>query len=532
MIDIHDSSYKRPRPAVLLILDGFGVAPDAKGNAITQAQMPTFQKCVKTYPAMTLRASGEEVGLSWGEMGNSQVGHLSIGAGRVYYQMLPRIDRSIDTGEFLKNEAFLSAMNHVKKNGSTLHLIGLISSGRVHSLNEHCYALLQMAKEQGISNVAIHAFLDGRDTLYNAGIDFISELEEKMQFLGIGKLASFCGRYFAMDRDNRWDRIAKAYEAMVFAKGPQARDAIEAIKTSYAKEIYDEQIVPTILVVDEKPVAIVNNHDAIIFFNFRPDRMREITKAFILPTFDKFERPFLEDLFVVTMGEYEENLPVTIAFPPIKIKNSLAEVFSKEGLKQLHIAETEKYAHVTFFLNGTNEEPFPLEDRVIIPSPGVASYDEVPQMSLFKITDRLLKEIKEETYDFIVANFANPDMVAHTGNLPATIKACEMVDQCLSKIIEAVLRVGGVVFLTADHGNAEEILNIQSQEMDKEHSTNPVPFLIIGKMFEGITAPTGEVPDGDLSLVPPIGMLADVAPTILSILGITKPEEMTGESLL
>jgi len=532
MSDTNDY-HKRPRPIMLLILDGFGIAPDAEGNAVTRSKMPFFHKLVESYPAMTLRASGEEVGLSWGEMGNSEVGHLAIGSGRVYYQMLPRINRSIDTGEFFQNKAFLQAINHVKQQGSTLHLIGLVSGGRVHSLDEHAHTLLQLAKQEGLNDVVVHAILDGRDTLYNAAVDFIQTLQEKMQSLGIGRLASLSGRYYAMDRDNRWDRVQKAYEAMVFGKGVLAQDALEALKDSYAKEVYDEQFVPTVLTKEGKPVATIKDNDAIIFFNFRPDRMREITKAFVLPTFDKFERPsFLSELFVVTMAEYEKGLPVTVAFSPIQLQNTLAEVISKEGLRQLHIAETEKYAHVTFFLNGTNEQPFPLEDRAIIPSPNVASYNEVPEMSVYKITDRILKEIKEETYDFIVANFANPDMVAHTGDFAATIKACESVDECIEKITQAILRSDGMLFITADHGNAEETINIQSQGMDKEHSTNPVPFLVICKSLEGVAAATGEVLNGDLSLVPPIGMLADIAPTILHFLEIEKPAEMTGEALL
>jgi len=515
-----------------MICDGFGVAPDSEGNAITRAQMPNFKKWVSLYPAMTLRSSGEEVGLSWGEMGNSEVGHLAIGAGRVYYQMFPRINRDIAAGDFGKNPAFVQAAEHVKKHGSTLHLIGMVSAGRVHSMDDHCHALLQFAKEQGITKVAVQAILDGRDTLYNAGIDFVTTLQNKMTELGVGQIASLSGRYFAMDRDNRWDRVEKAYNAMVKGEGATAENPLEAIKASYAKEVYDEEFPPTVIVKDGKPVAPVQDNDAIIVFNFRPDRSREITKALVLPDFDKFDRQKRENLFPVTMGEFEAGLPVTVAYPPEKIQKCLAQVISDAGLKQLHIAETEKYAHVTFFLNGTFEEPFPGEDRAIIPSPKVASYNEAPAMSAREVADRVVAEIAAEKYDLIAMNFANPDMVGHTGDLNATIQAMAVIDECMGKIVDATLEKGGVVFMTADHGNAEELKNLRTGDIDKEHATNPVPFLIIGKQFEGQPSVAGEVPNGDLSLMPPVGMLADVAPTILAVLGIPQPPEMTGQPLI
>jgi len=523
---------QRPRPAVLLILDGFGVAPDSEGNAITRAKMPHWRELVRTYPTMTLRASGEEVGLSWGEMGNSEVGHLAIGAGRVYYQLFPRINRDIATGDFFKNRSLLSAVEHAKKNGSALHLIGLLSAGRVHAMDEHCHALLRLAKDQGLTRVFVHAVLDGRDTIYNAGIDFVSTLQEKMREIGVGKIATMSGRYFAMDRDNRWDRVEKAYNAMAKGEGERAADPVQALKNSYAKEAYDEQFPPTVLEENGAPVATVSDGDAVIFFNFRPDRARELTKAFVLPGFDKFSRRQINDLEFATMAEYEAGLPVEVAYPPEKIQNCLAKVLSDAGLTQLHIAETEKYAHVTFFLNGTYEDPFPGEDRAIIPSPQVASYDQAPAMSALELTDRVLKEIHGNKYDFIAMNFANPDMVAHTGALDATIRANEVVDGCLGRIVDAVLAAGGVAFLTADHGNAEELRNLRTGDIDKEHATNPVPFVIVGKEFEGKPSVFGEVPDGDLSLLSPVGMLADVAPTILAVLGISKPSEMTGTSLL
>jgi 2,3-bisphosphoglycerate-independent phosphoglycerate mutase len=523
---------QQKHPVMLLILDGFGVAPDNEGNSITHAKMPNFKKFIQNYPAMTLRASGEEVGLSWGEMGNSEVGHLAIGAGRVYYQTLPRINRDIATGVFFKNQAFLKAFDHAKKNNSALHLIGMISPGRVHSMDDHCYALLELAKQQNFDRVYIHAILDGRDTVYNAGADFIQSLQEKIKEYSVGKIATMSGRFYAMDRDNRWDRSEKAYNAMVLGVGETATDPLEAIKASYVKEVFDEQFVPVVLTEGGNPIAKVSNNDAVVFFNFRPDRMRQITKAFVLPDFNKFSRERIGNLFPVTMTEFEKGLPVEVAVTSEALKNTLAEAISNAGLKQLHIAETEKYAHVTFFLNGTVEDPFPGEDRIIIPSPRVAAYDQTPAMSVYEITDRVLKELAADKYDFVVANFANPDMIAHTGNFEATIKANESVDECLGKLVEALLKKDGVLLITADHGNAEEVKNLRTGEMDKEHSTNPVPLLVISNKLHGLPGPTGEVPDRDLSLMPPVGMLADVAPTVLSVMGVEKPEEMTGASLV
>lgn len=520
------------KPTVLMILDGFGVAPASDGNPIMSANMPNFNKYIRMYPTMTLKASGEEVGLSWGEMGNSEVGHLAIGAGRVYYQLFPRINRDILAGEFFQKKELLDAVDHVKKFKSKLHLIGQISPGGIHAMDEHCYALLEFAKKQGIEEVFVQAIVDGRDTIYNAGIDFITNLQNKIKEMGVGKIASMSGRYFAMDRDNRWDRVEKAYNAIVLGQGDVATDPIEALKASYQKEVYDEQFVPTVITENGKPIATVGENDAVIFFNFRPDRMRELTKAFVMPTFDSFARTHVENLLVVTMAEYESGLPVEVVYPPEKIEQCLAQVFSDRGMTQLHIAETEKYAHVTFFLNGTREDPFSGEDRQIVPSPKVASYDLAPEMSAREVTDRVVKAIQSNAYDFIAMNFANPDMVAHTGDMPATKKAVECIDECLGKIVEATLSRDGFVFITADHGNAEELKNLRTGEMDKEHATNPVPFLIIGKQFEGQPSIAGEVPDGDLSLMSPVGMLADVAPTILAVLGIPQPELMTGQPLV
>lgn len=523
---------RRPRPAVLLVLDGFGIAPDSEGNAITRATAPTFAMLTERYPAMTLHASGETVGLAWGEMGNSEVGHLTLGAGRVYYQKLPRINKAIADKTFFENPAFLRATEHVKKTGGTLHLIGLVSAGKVHSVDEHCVALLRLAKKQKVSRVAVHAILDGRDTLYNSGLDFMQSLEGHMKELGVGEVATLAGRYYAMDRDHRWDRVEKAYRAMVLGEGEQAEKTAEAMQTSYQKEVYDEEFVPTVLTKRGEPRATISANDAIIFFNYRADRMREIVSAFVLPTFDGFARPYIAGLPVVTMTEYATGLPVQVAFPEEDVRQTLGEVLAVNDLVQLRVAETEKYAHVTFFLNGMREAPFVHEDRLIIPSPKVANYLDVPEMSTRAVTSRLVKEIATSNYDVIVANFANPDMLAHTGDVEATKKAVTIVDECVAEIIEAVRKADGVLFITADHGNAEEVLNLQTGGIDKEHSTNPVPFWVVGREFEGKAGPAGDVPNGDLSLLPPVGMLADVAPTILKVLGIPKPEEMTGTSLL
>ncbi|MBP9749040.1 2,3-bisphosphoglycerate-independent phosphoglycerate mutase, partial [Patescibacteria group bacterium] len=464
---------QRPKPVVLAICDGWGVAPITEGNALGQAATPVLQRFCATYPAMTIAASGVEVGLSWGEMGNSEVGHLNIGAGRVYYQTLPRIAKAIEDGEFFQNEVLLAALRQAKEKGSAVQLVGLVSRGNVHSSLEHLFALLDFCSQEQLPRVFVHVILDGRDTVFNAGADFVAELQGKMEALGIGRIASLSGRFYAMDRDNRWERTEKAYRAIVEGVAErQETDALHAIQDSYARSVYDEEFEPTILVENDQPVGKFGAGDTVLFFNFRPDRMRQLTQAVALPAFAKFERVLPPEMHVVTMTEYEKDLPVLVAYPPEVIRVCLAKVIADAGLKQLHIAETEKYAHVTFFLNGTVEEPFPKEDRVIIPSPRVSSYDQKPEMSARELTARVVKEVAAGSYDFIVLNFANGDMVAHTGNLPATIEAATVVDDCLGKIAEAVLAKDGVLFITADHGNAEELTNLQTGEMDKEHSTN------------------------------------------------------------
>ncbi|MCF6277113.1 MAG: 2,3-bisphosphoglycerate-independent phosphoglycerate mutase [Candidatus Magasanikbacteria bacterium] len=523
----------RPKPVVLAVLDGWGVAPDHKGNAITQGKTPSFDKFIKEYPVMTISASSSEVGLSYGEMGNSEVGHLNIGAGRVYYQTFPRINKSIEEGDFFENEAFLKVAEQVKNNKSSLHLIGLVSPGNVHAADKHCYALLEFAKKQKIKKVFVHVIMDGRDALYNAGIQFVQELQTKMKEIGVGKIASLSGRYFALDRDSRWDRVEKAYRAMVEGVAENyTTDPLKTIQEFYDKEIFDEEFPPTVIGKEGKPETTIKSEDGVIFFNFRPDRARQLTQSFVLPGFDKFEREYIKGLSFTTMTEYEKELPVDVAFPPDIVRNCLAEVVSRAGLKQFHIAETEKYAHITFFLNGTVEDPFENEDREIVPSPKVASYDKAPEMSAPEITKKVIKAIESDKYDVIFMNFANADMVSHTGDLGATKLAVEIVDKGLGQIAEYVLAKDGVMLITADHGNAEEVVNLQTGDKVKEHSTNPVPFIIIGNNYKGQAGPAGDPPEGDLSLMTSVGMLADVAPTVLKILEIEQPPEMTGQSLL
>ncbi len=522
-----------PKPIVLLILDGWGVAPPDAGNALTLAKTPNLRQYASSFPAMTLLSSGEEVGLMWGEMGNSEVGHLTIGAGKVYYQSLPRINRSIQGGEFFRNAELKKAIAHVKRTGGKLHLVGLVSIGNVHASMEHLMAILDYSKQEQVKELYLHAVLDGRDTLYNAGIDFVTKVVDKLKTNGLGKIASMAGRYWTMDRDNRWDRVEKSYRMMTEGTAAKtATDPLAAIRESYEQKVYDEEFEPTVMLENGKPVAVVEDGDAVIYFNFRPDRARELTQAFVLEDFKGFKREKIKDLLFLTMTEYEKGLPVDVIFPPEPISTCLAKVVSDAAMKQLHIAETEKYAHVTFFLNGMREEPFPGEDRAIIPSPRVASYDQKPEMSAVEITDRILKEIAAGKYEFIAANYANGDMVGHTGNLEATIKAAEVVDDCMGRIVDAVLLRGGMVFITADHGNAEEVVNLQTGSIDKEHSTYPVPFIIIGRQFEGQAGESMEMVGGDLSLNPPVGMLSDVTPTILKVLGIPQPAEMTGRPLI
>ena len=434
---------KNFRPTVLIINDGWGVAPDSDGNAITRAKTPNFSKWIKTYPTMTIKSSGIDVGLSWGEMGNSEVGHLNIGAGRVYYQTLPRIGKEISDKSFFNNAALQKIAAHAKQGGA-LHLLGIVSAGNVHGSDEHLNVLLEFCKAQGLSNVFVHAILDGRDSKFDSGKMFIERLLAKMKELGVGKLATLSGRFFAMDRDNRWERVEKMYRIMTDG-APSVDDPLAAIQKSYDAKVYDEEFVP--VMIDE--MGKVKAGDAVLFFNFRPDRAREITRAFVAPDFDKFARTKIDPLLFVTMTEYEKGLPVDVCYPPDVIKMSLAETISRAGKKQFHVAETEKYAHVTFFLNGTIEEAWPDEDRKIVPSPKVTSYAEAPDMSAIGVAEEAVKAIESNAYDFVVMNFANADMVGHTGDFAATVKGVEAVDKAMGMVVAITLAKGGAVFITA-----------------------------------------------------------------------------------
>ncbi len=507
------------RPAALIILDGWGLNPREDGNAIKHANTPFLKSLFAKYPSATLLTSGEAVGLPEGQMGTSEVGHLNIGAGRVVYQSLVRISKALREGQFKQNKVFMELIQYAVKENRPLHLMGLVSPGGVHSHTEHLYGLLQLAKELGVQEVYIHAFLDGRDTPPSSAKEYLEKLEKVCQEKGIGRIATIGGRYYGMDRDKRWDRVEKAYAAMVYGEGETANSSLEAVTNSYAKEVTDEFVLPTVMMKNGKPLATIKNGDPVIFFNFRPDRAREIARAFVDPAFDGFKRKtgFVEPHFAC-MTQYDETLKVPLIFPPEeKLQNILAEVLGKNGLKQLRIAETEKYAHVTFFFNGGVEQPYPLEERVLIPSPKVATYDLKPEMSALEVTDAVLAEIEKDKFDAIIMNYANCDMVGHTGILAAAQKAVETVDACLSKVVPAILAKGGAIIITADHGNAEQMVDYQTKEPFTAHTTFPVPVIVVGA-GENI-----KVRDG---------ILADLAPTLLQLLDIPKPSEMTGETLI
>ena len=501
---------------MLMILDGFGKNDNSKGNAIQIANTPIIDKLKATSPTTEIFTSGLSVGLPEGQMGNSEVGHTNIGAGRVVYQELTRITKSIQDSDFFSIEEFNSAIENCKKNNSKLHIMGLVSDGGVHSHNRHLYGLLEFAKRKDFEDVYIHCFLDGRDTPPASAEGYIMQLEEKMKEKSIGKIATISGRFYAMDRDNRWERVEKAYNAMVEGKGEKATSAISAIESSYQKEIFDEFVEPTVIYNGEKPVATIEKNDSVIFFNFRPDRAREITRTLVDKEFKQFETKDL-DLYFVCMTQYDESMPnVNVAFKPTALTNTYGEVVSKNGLKQLRIAETEKYAHVTFFFNGGEEKQYEGEDRILVPSPKVQTYDLKPEMSAIEVTQKVVEAIKSEKYDTIILNYANPDMVGHTGNLEATVKAIETIDECVGKVVEAVNEQNGVVLITADHGNSEQMVDYKTGEPYTAHTTNPVPLILVGM--------------NKAKLKP--GKLSDLAPTMLEIMGLKKPEEMTGESLL
>lgn len=537
----------KPKPVVLAILDGWGIAPPGNGNAITCAKTPNMQSLWLSFVRTQLIAHGESVGLPKREPGNTETGHLNIGAGRIVYQDLPRINMSIADGTFFQNPALIKAINHAKSNNSALHLMGLIGGGGVHSDLSHLFALLRLCHEQHFEKVFIHLFTDGRDSPPNASLTYIAKLNEVINKEQVGKIASVMGRYFAMDRDFRWDRIGKAYFCLTKREGLKALDIETAIKNSYALGKTDEFIEPTVIIEE----AVIKSNDAVIFYNFRIDRPRELTRAFTVSdfeasgnkmTFDPYavkytakhqadqdqinarQTPFdrgikLNNLCFVTLTEYEKGLPVDVAYPPSVVNTPLGRVVSQAGLRQLRMSESEKERFVTYYFNGLRDDVFPGEDRLIVPSPRVSTYDKKPEMSAVELTDKLIGKIKENAYDLIVVNYANADMVGHTGNIKSTIIACETIDNCIGKLSQEILTVGGVLLITADHGNAEEMINRVTGEIDTEHNANPVPFIIIGEEFR-------------LSTQLPQGILADVAPTILSLLKINSPSDMIGRNLL
>ncbi len=518
---------------VLLIFDGLGAASSSEGNAVSGAVPRNLNYLVNHFLATTLQASGPAVGLPWGERGNSEVGHLNLGAGRIVNQDLPRINHTISSGEFFQNSSFLAALNHVKKNQSQLHLVGLVSPGSVHSSEEHLHSLLVLAASSGVDRIFIHMFTDGRDTPPKVALSSLDKLSRKFLENKAGKVATLAGRFYAMDRGGHWEVTEKTYRALVFGEGQEVSSAREAIQGYYNQQIFDETIPPTVIVEEGKPVGRISEGDAVIFFNFRPERMVQLTRAFVDPTFGNFSktRPFLQNMYYVTMTLYGKDLPVAAAFPPVLIEKDLSEILSAQHLRQFHIAESEKYAHVTSFFNGGRESPWPLEEREIITSPTAYQkrYQDVPEMSVAKITQRVIEKIKTGT-NFILANFANPDMVGHTGNKAACLKAVQTVDQNLGLIFEAVLDAGACLVVTADHGNIEQILDIRTGAIDKEHSLNPVPLVVAAaslKRKEILVKGYLE-----LSAIVPEGVLSDVAPTILELMGIPKPPEMTGISLL
>lgn len=512
------------RPVVLIVLDGWGIAPKDPGNAILAANTPTMDRLQATYPTSSLRCSGRDVGLPDGQMGNSEVGHLNLGAGYVVYQWISRIDASIEDGEFYANPAFAAAIDHIASTDGALHLLGLIGDGGVHASQKHLLALLKLAHDKGVERVFVHAFMDGRDTPPHSGIGFMQDLLESISDIGTGKIASISGRYFAMDRDRRWDRTKKAYDAIVGGKGVAVTDPLAAIQSSYDAGVTDEFIDP--IVIEDgggSPVATIEDGDSVIVFNFRSDRPRQIVHAISDPAFDGFTRDSVrQELYVVTMTEYQEDLPVHVAFPPENVKMPLARVISEAGKTQFHAAETEKYAHVTYFLNGGREEPFAGEERKLIHSPKVATYDLQPEMSAFPVTDAVVEAVDSDRFDFVMVNYANGDMVGHTGVFSAAVKAVETVDQCLARVLQHILDKEGVAIVTADHGNAEEMLVPGTKDVWTAHTTNPVPVIFIAPDDSPLRH--AKLRSG--------GRLADVAPTVLQLIGISQPKEMTGQSLI
>ena len=499
-------------PTTLIIMDGFGLSDAADGNAVKAAATPRLDEFFQEFAHTTLQASGLDVGLPAGQMGNSEVGHTNIGAGRVVFQDLPRITKSIADGDFFRNPAYCHAMDACLEKGTSLHLMGLLSDGGVHSHLDHLFALLQMAKDKGLTKVYIHAFLDGRDVSPTSGADFVAQTVEKCREVGVGKIATVMGRYYAMDRDKRWDRVEMAYDAMVYGEGSTFNPVpVAAVKDSYAAGVTDEFVEPVVCDRD----GTISDNDSVIFFNFRPDRAREITRTLVDPDFDGFTRQIFPLTFVCNT-EYDASMPnVEVAFPRTSVRNGLGEYLSQMGMTQLRIAETEKYAHVTFFFNGGSETVFPGEDRVLVPSPKVATYDLQPEMSAYEVCDKCVERIESGAYDVIILNFANCDMVGHTGVFDAAVKAVETVDTCVGKVVDATLKMGGIAMITADHGNAEQMTEPDGSPMTA-HTTNPVPFILCGAGTE--------LRQG--------GRLADIAPTMLDVMGLACPAEMDGTSLI
>ena len=507
------------KPTVLMILDGYGLNENPEGNAIAMAVTPVMDQLMKEYPFVQGNASGLAVGLPDGQMGNSEVGHMNMGAGRIVYQELTRITKEIEDGDFFENEALVAAVENAKAKDSALHMFGLVSDGGVHSHNTHIYGLLELAKRHGLKKVYVHCFLDGRDTPPTSGKDYVQELTDKMKELGVGEVASVMGRYYAMDRDNRWDRVELAYKALTKGEGVEAADGVSAIAASYEKDVNDEFVVPAVVMKDGKPLATIQDGDSVIFFNFRPDRAREISRAFCCDEFTGFPREKKLDLTYVCFTEYDPTIPnKLVAFHKVELHNTFGEYLAAHNLTQVRLAETEKYAHVTFFFNGGVEEPNKGEDRILVKSPKVATYDLQPEMSAPEVCDKLVEAIKSDKYDVIIINFANPDMVGHTGVIPAAVKAIETVDSCVGRAVEALKEVDGQMFICADHGNAEMMIDYKTGEPWTAHTTNPVPFILVN------ADPAYGLREG--------GCLADIIPTLIELMGMEQPKEMTGKSLL
>ena len=509
---------KTKGPLALIILDGFGYRAEREGNAIALAEMPHYKELLERHPHTLIEASGEYVGLPKGVMGNSNVGHLCMGAGRVVRTDVERINHEIRTGSFFQNLALNAAMDSAVKHDRALHIMGLLSDGLVHSSQEHAYALLQMARDRGLPRVYVHGFLDGRDTPPASAEKYVAAMQDKCRQIGVGEIASLIGRYYAMDRDKRWERTERAYKLLAHGEGEPAKDPLASIRKSYERGITDEFVEPIILIRDGRPVATIQDGDSVIFFNFRADRARQITSALAMPGFDDFPTPNRPHTHFVCFAVYDKTYPLPVAFPPELPRNILAEVFAVNEVENYRLAETEKYAHVTYFFNGGTEREFPHEKRLLVPSPKVATYDSVPEMSAFKITDKFLRAIEDREADVFIVNFANPDMIGHTGKLDKTIQACQYVDTCLGWITKSMRGARGTTLITADHGNAELMVDPKTGEPHTAHTTNPVPFLLIDEDSLGIKLREG-------------GALEDVAPTMLGILGIEKPAEMTGRDL-